>query len=125
VGQPCGFSNGDLCASGAFCLGTPGRDPQGVCGRAPAEGEACDLTPCDLQTDFCDTTMKCAPKIPVGGACSLGGGCVDYANCIAGSCVARPVAGGACDDATGSYCLGFLQCTAGSCVVRPPPPACL
>jgi hypothetical protein len=122
AGQPCDVSL--VCAGGLVCgLG----DGSGqVCFPYPAEGESCGYRPCDQLGDYCDVTSICSPKIPLGGACPNGAGCVDYATCDPQSaiCVARGKAGEACDVGNFGYCLGSLQCTAGICTLPPPGPLC-
>ena len=123
IGQPCDVSTGEFCELGFACV-------SGVCGRLPAEGEACS-SGCDAIGNFCDpATSKCAPKIALGGPCSPSGpgdSCVDYAFCDSSSatCVARPKAGEACGSSVQGTCLLSLMCTtAGTCALPEPGPVC-
>ena len=132
MGQPCdiGYPS-DSCVDGAYCV-TNGPNT-GTCGKLPAHGQTCYPTgvvyrpACDSMLDYCDSTsLKCVPRIPVGGNCSPGASCVDYATCdsTTGRCVAQPLAGEACDDTNGLRCLGSLLCSSGICALPPAPAVC-
>jgi hypothetical protein len=120
AGQPCTSIVGQ-CASGLVCL-----DGSGVCGKLPAEGEACSATGrCDLENDYCDpTTGLCAPRVTPGAACPTGNECVGYAFCdqTTLTCVADGSAGDPCNDT--AHCLGTLECPAGVCTQPAPVMVC-
>jgi hypothetical protein len=124
AGQSCDTSSpSSSCADGAYCVANGPNT--GICGKLPADGQACYPTgmgdACDSMLDYCDSaTLKCVPKIAVGGDCSGGASCVGYADCDAtGHCVANPRAGEACDDTNGPHCLGSLLCISGTCALPP------
>ena len=119
----------ESCVAGAYCVANGSNT--GICGKLPAEGQACYPTggypyACDSMLDYCDSvTLKCVPRIPMGGNCSSSASCVGYAACDAtGHCVSRPRAGESCDDANGLHCLGSLQCSSGTCALPPAPIVC-
>jgi hypothetical protein len=128
VGQSCAtsFPEGS-CVTGAYCVAN-GSDT-GTCGKLPAEGQSCYpagvsyLSACDSMLDCCDSvSLKCVPKIAVGGDCSGGASCVGYAACDAtGRCVAKARAGESCDDVNGPQCLGSLFCESGKCTLPSAP----
>jgi hypothetical protein len=125
-GEACQLS--EECLDGTACILPAGGAGAPVCAKPPAEGEACGGTSsCDLLRDFCDpATMKCTPRIAIGGTCVTGGdSCVLYAACSAGSrtCVARGRAGDPCT-LTSLPCLGGLVCTAGHCTLPDPDAVC-
>ncbi|HJX66816.1 MAG TPA: hypothetical protein VJ860_23025 [Polyangia bacterium] len=131
AGQSCDtLYAGSSCADGAYCVANGPNT--GICGKLPAQGQSCYPTAfayipaCDSMLDYCDSaTLKCVPKIAVGGDCSGGASCVGYATCDAtGHCVAHPGAGDVCDDANGPRCLGSLQCSSGTCALPPATPVC-
>ena len=132
AGQSCDVSSGEeSCVAGAYCVANGSN--AGTCGKLPAEGQTCypatDGIACDSMLDYCDSvSLKCVPKIAVGGDCSTGATCVAYASCDStGHCVSRPRAGESCDDANGPHCLGSLLCYSGmvdggsSCALPPAP----
>jgi len=113
------------CVAGLACVAT---DPNPVCAHLPVEGEQCDSTTmaCDLALDYCDRVSgSCVARIPVGGACPLGGGCVRYAYCDVGLgiCVAEGALGDRCV-ANVVACLGDLICEQGRCQMPPLGPTC-
>ena len=124
AGQSCDTSYAGIsCVDGAYCVANGPNT--GICGKLPADGQACYPTgngdACDSMLDYCDSTsLKCVPKIAVGGDCSTGATCVGYATCDAtGHCVSRPRACESCDDANGLHCLGSLECNSGTCAIPP------
>lgn len=129
AGQPCDASSGsEECVAGTYCVASSAST--GTCGTPPAEGQTCypvtSGIACDSSLDFCDEgTLKCIRKIPPGGACPWGVGCVDYAICSStGMCVAKGRAGDACDETNGPGCLGSLYCYSGTCAFPPATPVC-
>jgi len=75
AGQPCTPSAGDQCSPDLLCVQTPTQET-GTCAMAPGRGQPCTLF-CNAEADYCSMeTMKCEPRIAVGGACPLGFGCV-------------------------------------------------
>ena len=126
AGQSCDTSYpGESCVAGGYCVASGPN--AGTCGTLPAEGQTCSPTQsdylpgCDSMLDYCDSvTLKCVPRISVGGSCSSNPDCVAYAVCDStGSCAAKGGAGDACDDVNGPRCLGSLYCYAGTCVLPP------
>jgi hypothetical protein len=131
VGQSCDPSvPEESCVVGAYCVAN--HSSIGTCGKLPAEEQNCNPTgasdspACDSMLDYCSSaTLKCVPRIPVGGDCSPSGSCVAYATCDeTWRCVARPRAGEPCDDASGPQCLGSLRCTSGTCALPPATAVC-
>jgi hypothetical protein len=123
-GTPCTSST--LCASPMYCAIDPATG-MGTCKRAAATGAACSPSvgsiSCDQVGDYCDaTTSKCTPRVAPGSTCdSTQFNCVGYATCVGTTCVARPVAGQACDPTSGPSCLGSLPCdtTTNTCPALP------
>ena len=120
TGQACDAKNGywNGCASGTVCLQS-GLE-KGTCGKLPSEGQTCNLynPPCDSSLDYCDSAAsKCLRKIPVGGACPSGTGCVDYATCDSNTlrCIEMGQAGESCDPNQAQECMGNLACLNGRC----------
>lgn len=109
------------CVAGLACVAT---DTTPICAHLPIEGERCDNVTsleCDVALDFCDPVSgSCLARIPVGGECPLGGGCVRYAYCDIGLgvCVARGAFGDRCV-ANIFACLGDLICEQGRCQFPP------
>ena len=131
AGQSCETSySSSSCVAGAYCVANSSNT--GICGRLPAEGQNCyptggsDPAACDSMLDYCDSvSLKCVPRIAVGGDCSAGAACVEYATCDAtGRCVAEARAGEVCDDANGPRCLGALKCSSGTCALPPATTVC-
>jgi len=121
MGQACDVSlPAESCVGGAYCMAD--GPTTGTCGKLPTEGQTCQPTgigyvlACDSLLDYCDSvSLKCVPKIAIGGDCSTGATCVAYATCDStGQCVSRPRAGESCDDFNGPHCLGSLECTSGT-----------
>jgi hypothetical protein len=118
-GQPCSY--GSDCRSGLTCDSTG----TGTCVPYVPDGQACvqDGAECANINSFCDPeTGKCRPRSAVGAACStpdasayaLRGGCVYYANCVGGSCVALAGVGEACTVPDGGS--AYLVCRAATCM---------
>lgn len=127
-GQACKYSND--CQSGLACDSTGSK----TCVPLIADGHAC--TPggasCEALSSYCDPASKtCQPRAKVGAACVSdtsvppGSGCVIYAQCKSGVCVAIPTVGEACQISDGGFteiaCL-VGSCTNGMCQVEPSPP---
>jgi hypothetical protein len=131
LGQPCDLAvAAESCVAGAYCVAHGSN--RGTCGKLPSEGQTCYPTgagyshACDSMLDYCDSaTLKCVPRIPVGGVCSAyygaysDAGCVGDADCDStGRCVTKGRAGDACDDVNGPQCLGSLLCDfSGTCAL--------
>jgi len=98
----------------------------GTCTPPPAEGETCDANAavCNSSLNYCDNTGTCTLKLAVGMPCPDRGGCVDYAVCSSGTCVAKKKPGEACDGAQVDPCMGVLMCSGGICALTSDP-ACL
>jgi hypothetical protein len=126
LGRKCDPS-GVSCANYATCLSSSST-LGGTCTLPPAEGDACDrsINPCNSSLDYCDSaTSKCVRKIAPGQPCPNGDGCVRYANCLSGICVAQKKVGETCDDTQSAHpCMSSLWCNGGTCVVQQLPPAC-
>ena len=86
VGKPCGLDvESFVCGAGATCI---------------------------LGLDFCGTCEAASPR---GGPCETGKArCSAEDACVAGTCVARSMAGQPCSDT--KPCLAGAACTAGTCV---------
>ena len=104
------------CASPFFCSRDSGS-ATGTCQPAGPTGAACNATvsygACDDLRDYCDTTtLKCTRRAAVGAACDANqSGCVGYASCVGGTCVAMSTERGACNTIDGPNCLGDLECS--------------
>jgi hypothetical protein len=124
-GEACKY-NSD-CQSGLTCDSTGSK----TCVELIADGHPC--TPggasCAELSSYCDGTSKtCQPRAKLGAACvsdatSLhGSGCVSYAQCKNGVCVAIPTVGEPCQATDAGYpeiaCL-VGACTNGTCQVAP------
>jgi hypothetical protein len=115
------------CADPYLCRAVPPGDHL-VC-TAPVErgqtcGDAGDVFRCNDFRDNCDPQNHvCIASVPVGGDCSVAGGCIGYAACVDGICVARGRPGDAC--ASTGDCLGDLVCDATlRCSLPSPGPSC-
>jgi hypothetical protein len=118
------------CVKGLRCQGV-GPTTNGVCGPAHADGQACGAAVDTLAvfakqqsqlesahaecTGFCDR-LRCAPLVPMGGACRSNPQCAD-GGCAAGKCAPHVLAkaGEACP--TGE-CTGGARCVVGRCLER-------
>jgi hypothetical protein len=123
-GQPCDTTFLFSCQTGRFCF-SPTGDLAGTCVKFPAEGEACDPRGLPLcpGVDFCDpATSRCTPRIPVGGACPLHFGCVNYARCdpSTDTCVPLAFAGGSCAGVGDVACFQDIYCTMCSTLICTP-----
>jgi hypothetical protein len=120
AGAACGAL--DACANPMICnldfmTGT------GTCKTPAATGAACvraDLRPCADSRDYCDAgTLKCTHGVAPGGSCATAE-CVDWAKCMANTCVAERKLGETCSTAANApSCAGTLKCTAGTCQAPP------
>jgi hypothetical protein len=124
--------DGDVCTGGGACIPpagcvtdatTPGT---GRCVAPAGRGQTCDPNrgaPCDDPRDWCDPASNtCAPKSVVGGACTTGGACIEYATCDGTTCVGPSgLAGATCDPTGLNPCFGHLECDAAtsSCALPP------
>ena len=122
-GQPCTYNS--QCQSGLAC----DSSSSGTCVPYVKDGQACnpDAADCENVGSFCDATSRtCRPRLAVGAACSVpdGGisrissGCVFYADCRGGICVALPGHGEACsvpDGGAASLACFVGTCTGGTC----------
>jgi hypothetical protein len=111
----------DACANPMYCNVLTAMP---TCKKPAASGATCsrmDLLPCTDSREYCDaTSLKCTPRVAVGGACSAQLPCVGFASCIGGSCMADLPAGAACQNtATSPDCAGNLECTNGTCALPP------
>jgi hypothetical protein len=117
-GQPCDYSNS--CQDGLDCDGSG----TGTCVPYVKDGQSCsvDGPGCESLSSFCDPQSgRCRPRLVVGAACSVpsgmlsrpDGGCVFYADCVGGICVALPGPGEACAVPDGGY--DSLVCRSGEC----------
>ena len=133
LGESCASLFG--CANGALCKLGEDSSP-GTCVELPTTGNTCDPElggeylggrfSCLLVSDYCDASDNtCKAKLPAGSDCSAASyGCVNYAQCIEGSCVASPGAGESCVVDGQPECLGTLNCTGGTCVPSLSEPIC-
>lgn len=118
-GSPC--DEFDACANPMYCnLSTSSP----TCKKPAASGATCsrmDLLACADTREYCDaTSLKCTPRVAVGGACGAQVPCVGFASCIGGACVADLPAGATCQNtATSPDCAGTLECTNGTCALPP------
>lgn len=101
----------------------------GTCKKPAASGAACvraDLLACVDGRDYCNpTSLTCVRQVAVGAACMSGSApCVDYASCIAGTCVIDIALGGTCVVDSGAQCAGSLDCKNGTCQAPTPDPVC-
>lgn len=154
IGGPCG-DNLHYCAADAFCAGTTCAAPvtqegatcgdldacanpmicnldftsgTGTCKTPAATDATCvrsDLRPCADSRDYCDaTTLKCTRGVAPGGSCQAAQ-CVDWAKCIANTCVADRKLGETCMTAANApNCAGTLVCTDGTCQAPPAGMSC-
>ena len=128
-GEACPGFGADYCVDGLFC---DAFFEASTCYRPGAEGETCDpargfgIVACvrtDLWCDPADTTCKKRPA--PGEACDIEvDNCIDYAYCVAGTCVAKPGAGEACGGTDEIDCLGDLECESQLCVAPEVDPIC-
>ncbi|MFO0607785.1 MAG: hypothetical protein U0324_31770 [Polyangiales bacterium] len=116
VGEPLSQTCVEARSAPAAALGAP-------CGERRAADGALERIFC-APGGRCDAargaTGVCRAAVAAGAACGESDGCADGAQCVGGSCVARPlvtVAGGACGDPSGPRCdpLAALRCEAGRC----------
>ncbi|HEX4405806.1 MAG TPA: dickkopf-related protein [Polyangia bacterium] len=119
AGQACQLD--EECPPGLGCVltATPDAGATPTCAVPADENAPCaGSDSCDLRGDYCDpATMRCVPRVPVGGACVTGGdSCVSYAGCdnATAKCVKHPGPGDACS-LTSFACAGSLACIAGHC----------
>ncbi len=126
-GQACQLD--EECPAGTACVLTPTPDAGATktCATPADETAPCLGGGCDLRADYCDpATMRCVPRVPVGGTCVTGGdSCVLYAGCdnATAKCVAHPGAGDPCS-LTSFPCLGSLTCISGHCALPAPATVC-
>lgn len=124
LGQPC--DDPFACEAGSAC-DLDFLTLMGTCIVLPAEGEACNpdsFVGCnrlDLTCDEVDSICKTAPG--VGDTCDPTSefACVEYAECVDGTCAALPSLGDSCAELD---CLGDLVCDSGVCAAPPPRPVC-
>lgn len=115
------------CPDPYLCMTVPSGG-QSVCTPPVERGQGCgtsDAFLCNDLRDTCDPNNRiCIASVPVGGDCSVTGGCVGYADCATSICVARGLPGGGCG--TAYECLGDLVCdtTTLRCTLPPPGPSC-
>jgi hypothetical protein len=127
AGQACQLD--EECPAGMGCVLTASdAGATHTCAMPADENAPCaGNDSCDLRGDYCDpTTMRCAPRVPVGGACITGGdSCVSYAGCdnATAKCVKQPHAGDSCS-LTSFPCVGSLECVAGHCALPAPAIVC-
>lgn len=120
----------DGCEQGLYC-DYDFQTNMGTCKSPPQQGDPCEADSfgaCDRMDNYCDpTTMVCTAKVAVGGACTSGVRCVDYAYCDGATmlCVASPAVGETCDVDGPRNCLGDLECTAGTCAAPPAGMSCI
>jgi hypothetical protein len=114
------IAGSDTCQLGLVCDGT--------CTRLPARGEACTpgaFLPCSAFDDFCAAaSATCVERGLPGDACPADDdtGCVNYARCVNGTCLALALEG---EDCTHNECYRGLDCgPASRCVKRPADPIC-
>src|ERR1017187_447282 len=101
----------------------------GTCVAPPATGQACATGSgrCNSSLDYCSSAGTCARSIAVGQSCPDAAGCVGYAYCQSGACVAQGKPGEACDGSQPSgyrNCMGSLYCNNGICTLPDPAPVC-
>ncbi len=117
----------DACAAPDMC-DIDFMTGMGTCRPLPDTGDGCVVDgglPCNHSTDFCSPTSNtCTARGGAGAACTSSAECLDYTVCDGTACVAQPVAGEACDEATGNFCLGDLDCTSGTCAAPTDQPGC-
>jgi hypothetical protein len=117
-GQPCDYSGG--CQDGLTCDGAG----SGTCVPYVKDGQACTTygPDCENLDSFCDPESgQCRPRLALGAACSVpagafsrpDAGCVFYADCVGGTCVALPGLGDPCTVPDGGF--GSLVCRSGEC----------
>jgi hypothetical protein len=119
----------DACQEPSLCS-AQGSSVPGTCAIPPGEGEPCGvgmIIACRYTYDFCDLiALVCTRRKNPGAPCGPMGDCVSYAICSNDlKCHANPVAGEACNDATGDSCIPGLLCDSGSCVPPPAATACV
>ncbi|MDX2091703.1 MAG: hypothetical protein SFX73_27835 [Kofleriaceae bacterium] len=117
------------CAAPLYCnIDFFDPDAVGTCERPSPSGAACnpdDLVPCADDRDYCDPAgMTCIRARLPGEVCGDGIGCVGYASCLNGMCVAEGVIGSPCGDNT-AECTGPLECINGTCQAEPDGLVCL
>jgi hypothetical protein len=122
LGQDCNpnSSTSGYCPSNAKCEPSSSTLLGGTCTALPDEGDPCDpaANDCSTSYDYCDPVARtCVPKIAIGQPCPSGYGCVDYANCVSGTCVSQKRPGETCDELDPDACMGFLLCTNGICTL--------
>jgi hypothetical protein len=134
AGEPC--TAADACTKGNAC--DPGS---GKCFQQAATGAACNpalaADGCAHRNEYCDeSASKCTPLPGVGQPCATNGlftegACAPFAECIEGTCRARPSEGDACTNGScGSPVRGILSpvltCSdMAVCVPRTPAPVCV
>ncbi len=126
VGQEC--QDFDSCVAGSFC----DFDFQTLTGTCidslPGEGEACDpesFLACNRGDNYCHPIdAVCTAGVVPGGTCDEATRCVEYAYCMEGTCLMRPLEGESCQLGTDIDCLGDLDCVEGVCVGPDPEEVC-
>jgi hypothetical protein len=118
AGGACRWTNDCAPASGAtvFCQ-FDHEAAQGECVQQPppVEGMACDETACDADpTLYCDFSAgTCAARPGAGGACDIDIPCGPGTRCVGTQCAAEQPIGGDCS--LGQPCAAGSYCAAGVC----------